>query len=168
VLLWQKRESIMTQTIMIRTHPSKLRKVDIPLSNTVSIDGYMTPKGEFWPGIAAISLLRGYGKDRFKRSLRSEARKKLKAFGYESPKSFKQFIAETLASNKQIIFCLSDFSPEKLNSCLRRTLQPQQRTPKENRPFFDLSYDEFLEALAENQAELAELRLPGDDLYYPQ
>lgn len=158
--------------MIISTHPSKLKKVNIPLSDTVSIDGHLTPDGKFfWPGIATISLLQGYGKDRFKRSLRSEARKKLKALHYESSKSFKQFITEALASNKKtILFLDSDFSSEKLNSRLRRTLQISQVIRlKENQHFFGrLSYDEFLEALAENQAELAELQLPGDDLYYLQ
>lgn len=44
----------------------------------------------------------------------------------------------------------------------------QQRTPDEKRRFFGLTYEEFLEALAENRAELEGLMLPGDDLYYPE
>ena len=38
----------------------------------------------------------------------------------------------------------------------------------EDARFFGMIYGEFLEALAENRAELEELRLPGDDLYYPE
>jgi hypothetical protein len=44
----------------------------------------------------------------------------------------------------------------------------EQQTLEEKRKFFGLTYDEFIEALAENQAELEELRLPGDELYYPK
>jgi hypothetical protein len=44
----------------------------------------------------------------------------------------------------------------------------QQRTADERRRFFGMTYGEFLEALAENREELEALRLPGDDLYYPE
>lgn len=43
-----------------------------------------------------------------------------------------------------------------------------QQSQDDRRRFFGMTYGEFLEALAENRAELEALRLPGDDLYYPQ
>jgi hypothetical protein len=179
---------------MKMTEPIKPAKVTIQLSDTLSIDGYMMPNGEFRAGIAGASVLLGYAKNWFNR-LRSEAPNKLKALqdggftGYvESvviPResgtrgaSRAQTISlrdlttlitiEALAGNKRAIALQAAFTLEGLDSRFRDAFQVKQRTPEEKRRFFGLTYDEFLKALAENRAELEELRLPGDDLYYPE
>ena len=163
----------------------------IQLSDTLSIDGYMMPDGEFRAGIAGASVFLGYTKNWFNR-LRSEAPDKLKALqdkgltGYVQPviipresgtrgasraqtislKDLATLItAEALQGNKRAIALQAAFTLEGLDSQFRDAFGVQQRSPDEKRRFFGMTYEEFLEALAENRAELEQLRLPGDDLY---
>jgi hypothetical protein len=175
------------------TSPIKAVNATIELSDTLSIDGYMMPDGEFRAGIAGASILLGHGKDWFNR-LASRAPNKLKALqdgGFTgrlqpvliprepgtrgasraqtiSLKDLTTLITvEALAGNKRALALQAAFTLEGLDSRFRDAFGGKQRTPDEKRRFFGLTYEEFLEALAENRAELEELRLPGDDLYYP-
>ncbi len=72
------------------TESIKAVTATIQLSDTLSIDGYMLPDGEFRAGIAGASVVLGYAKNWFNR-LRSEAPNKLKALqlagftGYVQP-----------------------------------------------------------------------------------
>ena len=166
----------------------------IQLSDALSIDGYMMPDGEFRAGIAGASVLLGYGKDWFNR-LASKAPNKLQALqaagftGRTQPvvipresgargasraqtislKDLATLITvEALQGNKRAIALQASFTLEGIDSRFRDAFGVQERTADEKRQFFGMTYGEFLEALSENRAELEELRLPGDDLYYPE
>jgi hypothetical protein len=176
------------------TESTKAVTAVIQLSDTLSIDGYMMPDGEFRAGIAGASILLGHGKDWFNR-LASRGPKKLEALqsagftGRLEPvvipresgtrgasraqtinlKDLTTLITvEALAGNKRAIALQAAFTLEGLDSRFRDAFRVEQRTPEEKRQFFGRTYEEFLEALAENRTELEELRLPGDDLYYPE
>jgi hypothetical protein len=175
------------------TESTKAVTAVIQLSDTLSIDGYMMPDGEFRAGIAGASILLGHGKDWFNR-LASRGPKKLEALqsagftGRLEPvvisresgtrgasraqtinlKDLTTLITvEALAGNKRAIALQAAFTLEGLDSRFRDAFRVEQRTPEEKRQFFGLTYEEFLEALAENRTELEQLRLPGDDLYDP-
>ena len=60
------------------TESTKAVTAIVQLSDTLSIDGYMMPDGEFRAGIAGASVLLGHGKDWFNR-LASRGPKKLEA-----------------------------------------------------------------------------------------
>ena len=176
------------------TEPIKAVNATIQLSDTLSIDGYMMPDGEFRAGIAGASVLLGHGKDWFNR-LASKAPNKLKALqegGFTgrlqpvvipresgtrgasraqtiSLKDLATLITvEALAGNKRAIALQAAFTLEGLDSRFRDAFGVPQLSQVEKRRFFGLTYDQFLEALAENRTELEQLRLPGDDLYYPE
>lgn len=176
------------------TEPIKATNATVELSDTLSIDGYMMPDGEFRAGIAGASVLLGHGKDWFNR-LASRGPNKLKALqegGFTgrlqpvviprdsgargasraqtiSLKDLATLITvEAQQGNKRAIALQAAFTLEGLDSRFRDAFGVQQRTPDEKRRFFGLTYEEFLEALAENRAELEALRLPGDDLYYSE
>jgi hypothetical protein len=168
------------------TEPIRATRATIQLSDTLSIDGYMLPDGEFRAGIVGTSLLLGYQRDWFL-VLPSRAPEKLKAlensgFRYDPQTVFIQrqgrggatkaqtislrelttlITFEALSGNKRAIALQAAFTLEGLDGV-------QQRTADERRRFFGMTYGEFLEALAENREELEALRLPGDDLYYPE
>jgi len=172
----------------------KAVRATIQSSDTVTIDGYMLPDGEFRAGIAGSSVLLGYAKNWFNR-LQSEAPNKVKALqaggftGYVQPVtiprdsglrgasraqtiSLKDLAAlitvEALSGNKRAIALQAAFTLEGLDGRFRDAFGIQQRTTDERRRFFGLTYGEFLEALAENREELEALRLPGDDMAYPE
>ncbi len=176
------------------TEPIKAVTATIQLSDTLSIDGYMLPDGEFRAGIAGASVLLGHGKDWFNR-LASKAPNKLQALqsaGFTgrlqpvvvpresgtrgasrastiSLKDLATLITvEALSGNKRAIALQAAFTLDGLDSRFRDAFGVPQRSPEEKRRFLTLTYEEFLEALAENRAELEELRLPGDDLYYSE
>lgn len=176
------------------TEPIKATSATVQLSDTLLIDGYMMPDGEFRAGIAGVSVLLGYAKNWFNR-LRSEAPNKLKALQDRGLTGYVQTVVvpresgtrgasraqtislkdlatlitvEALQGNKRAIALQAAFTLEGLDSRFRDTFGVQQRSPEEKQRFFSLTYDEFLGALAENRAELEELRLPGDNLYYPE
>jgi len=175
------------------TESTKAVTAVIQLSDTLSIDGYMMPDGEFRAGIAGASILLGHGKDWFNR-LASRGPKKLEALqsagftGRLEPvvipresgtrgasraqtinlKDLTTLITvEALAGNKRAIALQAAFTLEGLDSRFRDAFRVEQRTPEEKRQFFGLTYEEFLEALAENRMELEQLRLLSDDLYDP-
>jgi len=160
----------------------------------LSIDGYMMPDGEFRAGIAGASILLGHGKDWFNR-LASRGPKKLEALqsaGFTgrlepvvipresgtrgasraqtiSLKDLTTLITvEALSGNKRAIALQAAFTLGGLDALFRDAFGIPQQSQNERRRFFSLTYNEFLTALAENRAELEELRLPGDDLYYPE
>ena len=165
----------------------------IQLSDTLSIDGYMMPDGEFRAGIVGASVLLGYQRNWFL-VLPSKAPNKLKAledngFRYDplpvniqrqgrggatkaqtiSLKDLATLITvEALQGNKRAIALQASFTLEGIDSRFRDAFGVQQRTADEKRQFFGMTYEQYLEALAENRAELEELRLLGDDLYYPE
>jgi hypothetical protein len=176
------------------TEPIKAINATVQLSDTLSIDGYMMPDGEFRAGIAGASVLLGHGKDWFNR-LASRGPKKLEALqsagftGRLQPVVIKResgtrgasraqtislkdltvlITVEAVSENKRAIALQAAFTLDGLDSRFRDAFGVPQRTLDEKRRFFGLTYDEFLEALAENRAELEALRLPGDDLYYPE
>lgn len=157
----------------------------------LSIDGYMMPNGEFRAGIAGASILLGHAKNWFNR-LRTEAPNKLKALqdggftGYVQPvvipresgtrgasraqtislKDLTTLITvEALSGNKRAIALQAAFTLGGLDALFRDAFGMPQQSQDERRRFFSLTYEEFLEALAENRTELEQLRLPGDDLY---
>jgi hypothetical protein len=159
----------------------------------LSIDGYMMPNGEFRAGIAGASVLLGHAKNWFNR-LRTEAPNKLKALqdggftGYVQPvvipresgtrgasraqtislKDLTTLITvEALSGNKRAIALQAAFTLGGLDALFRDAFGIPQQSQDERRRFFSLTYEEFLEALAENRTELEQLRLPGDDLYDP-
>lgn len=164
----------------------------VQLSESLSIDGYMLPDGEFRAGIVGTSVLLGYQRDWFL-VLPSKAPKKLEAledagFRYDpQPVSIQRkgrggatkaqtislreltilITAEALSGNKRAIALQAAFTLEGLDVRFRDAFSVPQRTPEEKRQFFGMTYEEFLEAIAENREELEQLRLPGDDLYYP-
>lgn len=164
----------------------------IQLSDTLSIDGYMMPDGEFRAGAVSVSALMGY-KRNWLLEIEDKSPDKLKALsdkGYRgtslipiqrtgrggtnkartiSLKDLTTLITvEALQGNKRAIALQASFTLEGIDSRFRDAFGVQQRTADEKRRFFGMTYEEFLEALAENRAELEELRLPGDDLYYPE
>jgi hypothetical protein len=169
------------------TQPIKAVRANIQLSDTLTVDGYMLPDGEFRAGIAGSSVLLGYAKNWFNR-LQSEAPNKVKALqaggftGYVQPVTIPRdsglrgasraqttlITVEALSGNKRAIALQAAFTIEGLDGRFREAFGVQQRTADERRRFFGLTYGEFLEALAENREELEALRLPGDDLYYPE
>ena len=176
------------------TEPIKATNATVELSDTLSIDGYMMPDGEFRAGIAGASVLLGHGKDWFNR-LASRGPNKLKALqegGFTgrlqpvviprdsgargasraqtiSLKDLTTLITvEAQQGNKRAIALSAAFTLDGLDSRFRDAFGVSQRTPEEKRQFFGLTFDEYLEALAENRAELEQLRLPADDLYYPE
>ena len=175
------------------TESIKATRATIQLSDTLSIDGYMLPDGDFRAGIVGTSVLLGYQRDWFL-VLPSRAPDKLKAlkdsgFRYDPQTVFIQrqgrggatkaqtislrelttlITFEALSGNKRAIALQAAFTLEGLDGRFRETFGVQQRTADERRQFFGMTYGEFLEALAENREELEALRLPGDDLYYPE
>ena len=174
------------------TEPIKAVNATIQLSDTLSIDGYMMPNGEFRAGAVSVSAVMGY-KRNWLLEIEDKSPDKLKALsdkGYRgtslipvqragrggsnkartiSLKDLTTLITvEALQGNKRAIALQAAFTLEGLDSRFRDAFGVQRRTPEEKRRFFGLTYGEFLEALAENRAELEELRLPGDDLYYPE
>jgi hypothetical protein len=159
----------------------------------LSIDGYMMPNGEFRAGIAGASILLGHGKDWFNR-LASRGPKKLEALqsaGFTGRlesvvisresgtrgasraqtinlKDLTTLITvEALSGNKRAIALQAAFTLGGLDALFRDAFGIPQQSQSERRRFFSLTYEEFLEALAENRTELEQLRLPGDDLYGP-
>jgi hypothetical protein len=174
------------------TESTKAVTAVIQLSDTLSIDGYMMPDGEFRAGIVGTSVLLGYQRDWFL-VLPSRAPNKLKAlqdigFRYDPQTVLIQrrgrggatkaqtislreltilVTFESLQGNKRAIALQAAFTLDGLDSRFRDAFGVPQLSQVEKRRFFSLTYDEFLEALAENRAELEELRLPGDNLYYP-
>lgn len=172
--------------------PIKAATAVIQLSDTLTLDGYMMPDGEFRAGIVGTSVLLGYQRDWFL-VLPSRAPNKLKAlqdsgFRYDPQTVLIQrrgrggatkaqtislreltilVTFESLQGNKRAIALQAAFTLEGLDSRFRDAFGVQQRSPDEKRRFFGMTYEEFLEALAENRAELEQLRLPGDDLYRP-
>ena len=174
------------------TEPIKAVNATIQLSDTLSIDGYMMPNGEFRAGAVSVSAVMGY-KRNWLLEIEDKSPDKLKALPDKDYKgtslipvqrsgrggsnkartiSLKDLTTlitvEALAGNKRAIALQAAFTLEGLDSRFRDAFGVQQRTPEEKRRFFGLTYEEFLEALAENRAELEGLRLPGDDLYYPE
>jgi hypothetical protein len=164
------------------TGPIEPRKVTIQLNDNLSIDGYII-NGGFRPSMTETSVLLGYQKNWLNRLLSSDGSSKLRGLqsrGFtgdiqhlvieENPGvrlplhiktiSLRDFLrlifSEMIVGNKQALTIVSIL------------IKVGQQTPEEKRKIFGLTYDEFIEALAENQAELEELRLPGDDLYYPE
>jgi hypothetical protein len=74
---------------------------------------------------------------------------------------------EALSGNKRAIALQAAFTLGGLDALFRDAFGIPQQSQSERRRFFSLTYEEFLEALAENRTELEQLRLPGDDLYGP-
>lgn len=172
--------------------PIKAIAATVQLSDTLAIDGYLMPNEEFRAGIGGASVILGYGKDWFNR-LAQKAPNKLKAFqegGFTgrlqpvvaprpsgvrgasraqtiSIKDLTRLIAvEANAGNKRAIAIQSAFTLEGVESRFRDAFGKPQLPPEVKRKMFGMTFEEYLEALAENKAELDALRLPGDDLYY--
>ena len=162
------------------------------LSDTLEIDGYLMPNEEFRAGIGGASVILGYAKNWFNR-LRSDAPNKLKAFqdegltGYIQPViiprpsgargasraqtiSLKDLtiliMVEAQTENKRAIAIQSAFTLEGFDSRFRDAFGKPQLSSDAKRKLFGMTFEEYLEALAENKAELEALRLPGDSLYY--
>lgn len=163
----------------------------VQLSDTLAIDGYLMPNEEFRAGIVGTSVLLGYQRDWFL-VLPSKAPKKLKALQAEgfrysplpvaiqrkgrggatkaqtiSLKELTLIIAvEANAGNKRAIAIQSAFTFEGVESRFRDAFGKSQLSPDVKRKIFGMTFEEYLEALADNKAELEVLRLPGDSLYY--
>jgi hypothetical protein len=73
---------------------------------------------------------------------------------------------EANANNKRAIAIQSAFTLEGIESRFRDAFGKPQQSPDVKRKLFGMTFEQYLEALAENKAELAALRLPGDNLYY--
>ena len=163
----------------------------VRLSDTLAIDGYLMPNEEFRAGIVGTSILLGYQRDWFL-VLPSKAPKKLKALQAEgfrysplsvaiqrqgrggatkaqtiSLKELTLIIAvEANTGNKRAIAIQSAFTLEGVESRFRDAFGKSQLSPDEKRKIFGMTFEEYLEALADNKVELEALRLPGDSLYY--
>ena len=170
---------------------TKAAAATIQLSETLSIDGYMMPNGEFRVGIVGASMLLGYQRDWFL-VLPSKAPSKLKALQVEGfrynplPVSIQRrgrggatkaqtislrdlttlITAEAQQLNKRAIALQSAFTLDGLDSRFRDAFGVSQLSPDAKRQFFGMTFEQYLEALADNQAELDALQLPGDSLYY--
>lgn len=163
----------------------------VQLSETLSIDGYMLPDGEFRAGAVGVSAALGY-KRNWLLEIEDKSPDKLKTLsdkGYRGTSlisvqrtgrggsnkartiSLRELTilitAEALSGNKRAIALQAAFTLEGLDVRFRDAFSIPQRTPEEKRQFFGMTYEEFLEAIAENREELEQLRLPGDDIYYP-
>lgn len=166
-----------------------------PIPSTVQFfrDRPRKPNGEFRAGITGVSVLLGYKKDWFL-TLPSKAPKKLRAlekgdFRHTPETVFIQrqgrggatkaqtigikdltalITFEALSGNKRAIALQAAFTLGGLDALFRDAFGMPQQSQDDRRRFFGMTYGEFLEALAENRAELEALRLPGDDLYYPE
>ena len=174
------------------TEPVKAVNAAIQLSDTLTIDGYMLPDGEFRAGAVSVSAVLGY-KRNWLLEIEDKSPDKLKALsdkGYRGTSlipvqrtgrggtnkartiSLKDLTAlitvEALQGNKRAIALQAAFTLEGLDGRFREAFGVEQRTADERRQFFGMTYGEFLEALAENREELEALRLPGDDLAYPE
>lgn len=174
------------------TEPIKATSATVQLSDTLSIDGYMMPNGDFRAGAVGVSTLMGY-KRNWLLEIEDKSPDKLKALsdkGYRgtslipvqrtgrggtnkartiSLKDLATLITiEALSGNKRAIALQAAFTIEGLDSRFRDAFGMPQRREDEKRRFFGMTFDEYLEALAENRAELEQLRLPADDLYYPE
>ena len=172
--------------------PIRAITATVKLSDTLEIDGYLMPNEEFRAGIGGSSVILGYAKNWFNR-LRSDAPNKLKAFrdggltGYTQPviiprpsgsrgASRAQTISlkdltilitiEAQTGNKRAIAIQSAFTLEGFDSRFRDAFGKPQLSSDTKRKLFGMTFEEYLEALAENRAELDALRLPADDLYY--
>ena len=73
---------------------------------------------------------------------------------------------EANAGNKRAIAIQSAFTLEGFESRFRDAFGKPQLSSEVKRKIFGMTFEEYLEALADNKAELAALRLPGDELYY--
>ncbi len=178
----------MTESELIKATTATVQLGDLP------VDGYMMPNGEFRAGIAGASVLLGHGKDWFNR-LASRSPNKLKALqdgGFTgrvqavviprepgtrgasraqtiSLKDLTTLITvEALSGNKRAIALQAAFTLGGLDALFRDAFGMPQQSRDDRRRFFGMTYDEFLQVLADNRAELEALRLPGDDLYYPE
>ncbi len=172
--------------------PIKAVAATVQLSDTLAIDGYLMPSNEFRAGIGGAAVILGYGKDWFNR-LASKAPNKLKAFrdggftgrlqpiiaprpsgtrGASRAQTIslddltKLIAVEANAGNKRAIAIQSAFTLEGLDSRFRDAFGVSQLSPDAKRQFFGMTFEQYLEALADNQAELDALQLPGDSLYY--
>lgn len=171
--------------------PIRAIATTVRLSDTLEIDGYLMPDEEFRAGIVGTSLLLGYQRDWFL-VLPSKAPQKLKAlqaegFRYDpvsvkiqrkgrggatkaqtiNLKELTLIIAvEAQAGNKRAIAIQSAFTLEGFDSRFRDAFGKPQLSSDAKRKLFGMTFEEYLEALAENRAELEALRLPADSLYY--
>ncbi|MEG4807935.1 hypothetical protein QUA82_09920 [Microcoleus sp. F8-D3] len=178
---------------MTESKSIKATRATVQLSDTLSIDGYMMPDGESRAGIVGTSILLGYQRDWFL-VLPSRAPDKLKAledsgFRYDPRTVFIQrqgrggankvqtiglreltalITFEALSGNKRAIALQAAFTLGGLDALFRDAFGMPQQSQDDRRRFFGMTYNEFLEALAENRVELEELRLPGDNLYYTE
>ena len=164
------------------TGPIEPRKTTIQLSDTLSIDGYIR-NGRFRPSITETSVLLGYKKNWLNRLLCSEGSHRLRALqnrGFTG--DIQHLVIEedldirtalhiktiSLRDFLRLIFFEMAVGNKQALTIVSILTKVGQQTLEEKRNFFCLTYDEFIEALAENRAELEELRLPGDDLYYSE
>lgn len=171
--------------------PIRALATTVKLSDTLEIDGYLMPNEEFRAGIVGASILLGYQRDWFL-VLPSKAPKKLKALQAEgfrySPQpvaiqrqgrggatkaqtiSLKDLTAlirfEAQNENKRAIAIQSAFTLEGFDSRFRDAFGNPQLSSDAKRKLFGMTFEEYLEALAENREELVALRLPADNLYY--
>ncbi len=149
------------------------------------------PNEEFRAGIVGTSILLGYQRDWFL-VLPSKAPNKLKALQVEGFRYNPQPVAiqrqgrggatkaqtislkdltalirfEAQNENKRAIAIQSAFTLEGFDSRFRDAFGKPQLSSGTKRELFGMTFEEYLEALAENRAELVSLRLPADSLYY--
>jgi len=160
----------------------------------LSVDCYMMPNGEFRVSITGVSVVLGYQRD-WLLELPSHNLPKLRAlqkggFRYTPETVFKhraQTISikdlttlitleafsgihrlEALSGNKRAMALQAAFTLEGLDALFRDTFEIPQKLQDERQSSFRGAYEQFLEVFAENQAELNELRLLSDHLYFLQ
>jgi hypothetical protein len=166
----------------------------IKLGAGVSVDGYYMADGTFRYGLAYVSVLLGYSRNYYwrllKRQVTKKPTKKLKALlnkgftGYQilvrAPHedkrgssvahtvSYEDFCilveSEAEAGNPKALALLTASFRELLRSRTQVAFGLPEDTLAEKQLAFQFNYEHYLE----DQADLEGLRLPGDDLYYPQ
>src|SRR5919199_2823064 len=155
------------------------QKITIQLSDNLSIDGYII-NGKFRPITTEASVLLGYKKKWLNKLLDSKGSQNLKDLqskGFTGDiqhpvieengeiRAASQIKTISLRDFLKLIFFEKVVGNKQALTIVSILTKVEQQTLEEKRKIFGLTYDEFIGALAENQTELEELRLSGDDLY---
>jgi hypothetical protein len=155
------------------------QKISIQLSDKLSIKGYII-NGEFRPTTTETSVLLGYKEKWLNKLLNSKGSpnlKNLQSKGFTGDikhpvieedgeiGAASQIKTISLRDFLKLIFFERAVGNKQALTIISILTKMEQQTLEEKRNFFGLTYDEFIGALAENQTELEELRLSGDDLY---
>jgi hypothetical protein len=174
------------------SEPVRAVRAEVKLGESIVIDGYMLPNGEFRYGPTRISLLLGYGKQWLSQVL-IRGGKRLEALqgkgftgsqidavvsreGISGASQVKTISFDDLCvlveyeANQGNIKALALLSASFREVLRERTLQAfhfPTETTSQKQAAFEQAFMERERLLAENREEVTNLWLPGDGLYYP-